>query len=103
MIGAVKSGANIFKDEKRIAEIKAIQRDGKTIQEAKEGEEIAISLPGVIVGRQLKEGDIVYSDLSEEDFRRFKELKKYLNESEVLLLKEIAEIKRTYNSVWGIG
>jgi translation initiation factor 5B len=103
MVGTVKAGANIFKDDKRVGEVKAIQREGKTIQEAKEGEEIAVSLPGVIVGRQLKEGDIVYSDLSEEEFRRFKELKKYLNESEVLLLKEIAEIKRTHNSVWGIG
>jgi len=101
--GTVKAGINVFKDDKALAELKSIQKDGKTISEAKEGDEIAASFPGVTAGRQIKEGDILYSELTEEEFRKFKELKKYLNDGEVQLLKEIAEIKRKNNSVWGIG
>ena len=38
--------------------------------------EIAVAIPNVTVGRQLKEGDILYADLTEEQFKRLKGFKK---------------------------
>ena len=66
------------------------------------GKQIAISLPGVTAGRQLSENDVLFSDISEEEYRRFKKLKKLLNSGEVEILREIAEIKRKEETVWGI-
>ena len=42
------------------------------------------------------------SNIPEEDFRKLKEFKKYLGKDEIELLKEIAEIMRKKNPVWGI-
>ena len=41
--------------------------------------------------------------LFEEDFKKLKTLKKHLNKFEIVVLKEISEIKRKDNPVWGIG
>ena len=40
--------------------------------------------------------------MSESNFRRLKEMKKLLNNDEIQALKEIAEIKRRGNKLWGI-
>ena len=69
---------------------------------AEAGKQVAVSMDGVTVGRQINEGDIIYVDIPEEDFRKLKELKKYLSKGEIDLMKEIASIKRDKNPVWGI-
>lgn len=63
---------------------------------------IAVSLPKVTVGRQIHEEDILYSAVPEPDFRKLKEFKKTLSEEEKEILKEIADIMRKNNPVWGI-
>ena len=85
-----------------VGKIKSIQLEKDNIQEAKKGQEVAISIPGVTIGRQVCEEDILISDLSEMDFTKLKQLKKYLNGDEVKILREIAEIKRRENPVWGV-
>ncbi|MDP1760370.1 MAG: translation initiation factor IF-2, partial [Candidatus Woesebacteria bacterium] len=75
---------------------------GEPIQEADKGKEVALAIPGVIVGRQIKEDDILLSDLTEKEFIKYKQLKKYLKKDEIEVLKEIAEIKRKEQPTWGI-
>lgn len=100
--GILRSGVPAFVLDGKECEIKSIQDEGKNIPEAKKGEQVAVSIPGICAGRQIKEGDILYSDINEEEFKKLKKLKKYLNESEVEVLKEIADIKRKEKSTWGI-
>ncbi|HDQ59688.1 MAG TPA: translation initiation factor IF-2 [Candidatus Woesearchaeota archaeon] len=50
----------IRKDGKEIGEIKEIQHEGKNVTDAKQGTQVAISIPGVTVGRQINEGDELY-------------------------------------------
>jgi len=89
-------------DGKILTSLKGIQHEQKNIESAERGKQVAISLPDVTVGRQIKEGDILYSFISEDDFRKFKEYKQYLTDDEKDLLKEIAEIMRRKSPVWGI-
>jgi translation initiation factor 5B len=100
--GTLKTGIELAKDGEKLAEVKAIQSEGKNIDKAEQGKEVAVSLPGVTVGRQINEEDILYSNVTEEDFRKLKDMKKLLSKSEIEVLKEFAEIKRKTNSVWGI-
>ena len=101
--GTLKSGISLIDEEgKEIAKIKAIQSQSKSVQKAKKGEEVAISLPKITFGRQIKEGEILYSNLNEEEFRKLKENKKYLNQDEIKILQEISEIKRKEKPTWGI-
>jgi len=102
IVGRLKAGTPLFKKEKQIAVVKSIQYERENAHEIDKGKQAAISLPGIIIGRQIAEGDILYSDLTEEEFKKLKKLAKYLKEDEVELLKEIARKKREANAIWGI-
>lgn len=82
--------------------VKGIQLEQETISKAEKGKQVALSLPGVTVGRQIKEGDVLYTAVPEKDFRKFKEFKQYLSDDEKEVLKEIAVIMRKKNLVWGV-
>jgi len=101
--GTLKSGIPVMKiDGKEIGRVKSLQADQETVEKAEAGKQVAVSIDGVTIGRQINEGDVLLSSVPEEDFRKMKELKKYLSEKEIEILKEIAKIKREKNPVWGI-
>ncbi len=101
--GEIKVDLPLMNEQgKEMSRIKSIQREQESLTKAKKGIQVAIALPGLTVGRQIREGQILYSSTPEEDFRKLKELKKYLTKDEIKILKEIAEIKRKDNSVWGV-
>jgi len=101
--GKVKVDTPLMKkDGNKITEVKSIQKDQENLNEAEKGKQVAISLPKVTVGRQINENNILYSAIPEEDFIKLKELKKNLSEEEKAILKEIAEIMRAKNAMWGI-
>lgn len=92
----------INENNEEIDKIKGIQHENKNIPQATPGMEVAISLPNTTYGRQIKEDDILYSSLNEQEFLHLKQNKKYLNGDELSLLQEIAEIKRKQKATWGI-
>ena len=103
LIGEMKSGMSIMNaNGEKLSDIKEIQKNKESVSSAKQKDQVAISLPGVTVGRQITEGDIFYSAIPENDFRKIKNLTKYLSRDEIIILKEIAEIMRKNNPVWGV-
>lgn len=101
--GTVKNGALFMNNKgKRIGEIKGMQADKANLNKAESGRQVAASLPGVTAGRQIHEGEVYYSDMSEDEFRKLKALSKYLKPDEKEALKEIAAIKRESNPLWGV-
>ena len=103
LAGILKHGIVLMnKEGEKIDKIKTLQSEQKTVPEAKRNEEVAINLPNTTIGRHVKEDEILYSWLSEQDFRKLKENKKFLTQDELATLQEIAEISRKKNPVWGI-
>lgn len=102
ILGTLKLGAPLMKDDKEITYVKEIQKDKENVKEASVGDEVAISLPGITMGRQLKEGETLYTNLSEHEYLELKRVKSFLKPNEVEVLKEIAEIKRKTNTLWGL-
>ena len=101
--GKVKTDSQLMKlDGKIVGRIKSMQLEGENIQEAEKGKQVAIAIPEVTVGRQIKEDEILLSDITEEEFRVMKKLKKYLTEDEKRVLKKIVEIKRREKPTWGL-
>ena len=101
--GRLKAGEPVMtKEGRKLTVIKGIQEEKKNVSVAQAGKQVAVSMDGIMVGRQIHEDDTLYIDVPEEDFRKMKELKHYLDRKDVELLKEIAEIKRKENPVWGI-
>ena len=90
------------KDGQPITVVKEIQLEKKNISEAERGKQVAVALERVTIGRQVNEAETLYSFLTENEFRKMKELKKHLTPEQRELLKEIAEIMREKNPIWGL-
>ena len=101
--GALKVNTPLMKEDgKKIAHVKSMQSEQENIEKAERGKQVAISMDGITIGRQVNEGDILYSAVPESDFRKLKKLKDYLKPEEVQTIKEIASIMRKENPVWGV-
>jgi len=102
-VGKMISGLNLMGNKgEKIGRIKNIQSENKSIEEATKDMEVAISIPGVNFERQLKNKELLYSDISESQFKNFKKNKDLLSNKEIKILQEIAEIKRQKKADWGI-
>lgn len=100
--GRIKPGIRLMRQDGRvIGEIKSIQSEKKSLDEAIQGQEVAISIDGPTVGRQIKPGDILYTDIPENDAKKLIELD-LLNADERDVLNKIIEIKRTIDRFWGM-
>lgn len=101
--GKLISNLNLINEQgEKTSRIKNIQSENKSIQEATEGMEVAISIPNINFDRQLKDKNILYSEISASQFKAFKKNKDLLSSTEIKILQEIAEIKRQKNNDWGI-
>jgi translation initiation factor 5B len=93
--GKIKNGLSLIDDSgESVARVKGLQKDKDSVSEAIEGEELALSMPGVNFERRLKGKKYLYSDFGVKQFREFKKNKDLLNESELKILAEMVEIKR---------
>jgi translation initiation factor 5B len=100
--GRIKVDMRLMDQEgKSIGSIKGLQSENKSITEALQGAEVAISIDGVTVGRQIKGGDIFFTDIPESDAKKLK-LMDVLNEDEKDVLNKIFDIKRKTNKFWGM-
>ncbi|MFX1415262.1 MAG: translation initiation factor IF-2 [Promethearchaeota archaeon] len=80
---------------KRVGTVLQIQDRSVTIDEATNGMEVAVSIRGPTIGRQVKNDEILYTDVPEKHILAMR--KKFLDDltpSEVEVLQEITEIKR---------
>ncbi|MFW5865512.1 MAG: translation initiation factor IF-2 [Nanoarchaeota archaeon] len=101
--GDLKTGMPLMKaGGDRVSFVKSIQHNKDNLQIAEKGLQVAISVPNIIAGRHIKEGDILYTDISPDEYREFKKHRDLLSVDEKELLREIAEIKRREDPVWGV-
>ena len=79
-----------------------MELEQKSVTEAQKGKQLAIAMTNVTVGRQINEGDTLYSGIPDQDFKKLKEFKHLLKREDIELLKEIAEMMRRGNPMWGV-
>src|SRR3989344_4267975 len=89
-------------DGEKITKVKAIQNNKIKVVEATKGMKVAISLPGINFERQLKDKTDLYSDISENQFKEFKDNKDILTQEEIQILQKISQIKRKQKPTWGV-
>ena len=90
----------------RIGTLLQMQENNENIQSAKTGAEIAISIKGPTIGRQIEIGDELFSDLSEREAIKLQapEIKDLLSPSEINILNDMIDIKRKFTDqrFWGL-
>jgi len=92
----------INEDGEPVAKVRAVQEQQQKIEQAEQGQEVAISLPGITFDRQLKDTNTLLSDISEKQFKDFKDNKELLTSDEVQTIQKIAQIKRKTKPTWGV-
>ena len=103
LAGKVKKGISLLDQNGReIGRVKELQLEKSNVEEAREGQELAISVPGVTFDRVLKDARYLYSDIGEKQFKAFKKNKELMSASELRVLEEISQIKRKGKEGWGI-
>jgi translation initiation factor 5B len=95
-IGKLRQKVNVLNEEgKKIGTIHQIQENGKPIEEAGKGEQVAVSIKEISIGRQVNEGDILYTDLGSKEAKLLLERFYYrLAQEEKDILNRIVSIKR---------
>ncbi len=102
LAGRIKTDMKLMRDDgKVVGTIKGIQSDNKPVEEAIQGQEVAISIEGVTVGRQIKGDDILYTSIPEGDAKKLRDME-VLNSDEKEVLTKIIQIKRKENKFWGM-
>jgi translation initiation factor 5B len=94
--GRLRSGIKLVtRDGREIGEVMQIRMHDKVLEQAEEGSEVAVSIRSkAIVGRQVKEGDYLYSDIPLNEINLL--LEKYsnlLSNNEVMFLKKLLKFK----------
>jgi translation initiation factor 5B len=83
------------KDGKKIGTVHQLQQEGKTIESAKTGQEVACSVQNVTIGRQISEEDEFYTlPNSNEAKQLLNRFASKLSSEQYALLNEIVEIQR---------
>ncbi|MFH1234120.1 MAG: translation initiation factor IF-2, partial [Candidatus Diapherotrites archaeon] len=92
LAGRLRAGAKIMDSEgRKIGKVKGLQCNGKDALEGKEGEELALSLDGGVIGRNIKEGDVLFTFIPENNFEELDSLG--LSAGERALLEEIRKME----------
>jgi translation initiation factor 5B len=101
--GKLRSDVNlIHMDGKKVGHLKTMQLRQETIREADAGLEVAISIEGATVGRQVNVGDDLFVDIPERHVKVLeKEMIKTLNTSTQEILGEYTAMRRKGDPFWG--
>jgi len=87
----------------RIGRISQIQDSGNAIPRAEEGKEVAVAMPQPILGRHIKERDLLFVDIPEKDAKLLRtKFANRLSESALEALQELVELKRKRDILWAI-
>ena len=101
LAGRIKQDMPVMNDQgKSLGVIKSLRDQAQTLKEAIVGQEVAVSISDAIIGRNVVPGDIIYSNLNENDVKKLKEIELSYEEKETL--NEIISIKRKEKPFWGM-
>lgn len=92
-------GQVLKKDGRVVGQIKSIRSGEKSLDNAEQGEEVAVAIEGVTVGRQIEQGEELFVDIPEGDARKLRGLELTFDEERIL--DEIREIKQKEKDFWG--
>ncbi|HYC20284.1 MAG TPA: translation initiation factor IF-2 [Candidatus Bathyarchaeia archaeon] len=100
--GALRNGVSLVREDGvRVGTLKGMQDRGENVSEIGAGKEVAVSIDGPTVGRQINEGDVLYVDVPEKHAKvTEQELYDALDQSDRLMLDEFLTMKRKDNPFW---
>ena len=104
--GTLKRNARVVDFEnrkpKRVGQIKGIQEQGEDVDQARSGERVSVAIDGPTVGRQIDEGDTIWSELPEKHAKVLEqELTDDIPADELEALSMYLDKRRQRDPFWG--
>ena len=100
LAGEIRPEQKLMREDGRvIGKIKSIQMESKTVEKATQGMEVAISVEGVTVGRQIRPEDVLYVDMPQDAVRKLIDTDISPDERDVI--DKVIKIKRKSDKFWG--
>jgi len=87
--GVLKPGVKLSNKGAPLGEVREIQSRGENVQKAEAGERVALSMMGVVFGKDVNEGDELDAVVTGEDMKVLNSLRKKLRGDEIELLEEM--------------
>ena len=98
--GRIQVGQYLLKlDGKRIGQIRSIRIGDDSMKTAESGQEVALAIKGVTIGRNVDEEDILLVDVPSSHASKLQKMDLNALENEILL--ELIEIQRIKDHFWG--
>ncbi|MBI2079392.1 translation initiation factor IF-2 [Candidatus Micrarchaeota archaeon] len=95
--GTIKTGTRVINSSGSIVgEVKGLQHDKKSIDEATSGMEVALSCSGPTIGKDIIEGQELYVYLNSDEIKKWEERKDILSSEEKQVLEEVKRLTRKY-------
>ncbi|MCX8152276.1 MAG: translation initiation factor IF-2 [Archaeoglobaceae archaeon] len=103
LAGELRRGVDLIKsDGTKVGAVRTMQKEGKNVVVAYAGEEVAIAIEEVTIGRQLKGDETLYVDVPEKHSKIIeRELLDSFDEKTKETFKEFLSIKRREDQFWG--
>ena len=88
-------------DNSVVGHIRSLRSGENVLKEATQGDEVAIAISNVTVGRQISEGDVLYIEMDERAILTIREAGAKLDPIEEDIISEMQKIKRKDQPFWG--
>lgn len=102
-VGRLRQKVQVINEEgKKVGTVHQIQESGKSMEEAKAGMQVAVSIKEPTIGRQINEGDVFYTDLNSRQAKQLAEKFIHrLNDGEKEILNFVVGLKRKEDPAFG--
>ncbi len=95
--GRIKKGYRVMGRDGQVAgEIREIQKEKEKVEEAGAGDELAISCDGIIMGKNVSEGDVLYTYMTSDEIKIWDGQLSMLSSDEKQVFEEIRKMLRKY-------
>lgn len=101
--GILRDGSVLMDSEgDRVGQVQSIRLKDEATKEAKAGDEVSISVPEAVVGRNVREGQVLYVDVPSSDAHEMRTALSSLTTPELLqALEDVGSVKRKREPYWG--
>lgn len=101
LAGRIRPGQKLLSSEgKSVGKIRSIRDGEDVVKEATQGQEVAIAIDDVTIGRQISEEDVIYIDLMGSSVKELQNTD--LTEDEKMALDETTALRRRSEPFWGM-
>jgi translation initiation factor 5B len=100
LAGTLRPGVRLMNASgEEVGHVKGLQHDSESVPSAAEGTEVAVSIDGAVVHRNIEEGDTLFVLITEGTARALRAAN--LTPSEKGVLEEVVRIRRQTSPFWG--